>query len=89
MEENQQPTAEVVQPPRQHKRIDFHCPRGSRESKCTACGAEVAWILSTKNNRWQPLSIASTVVQDGERYMESHFADCPKASRFRKKKKKQ
>lgn len=43
--------------------------------RCKACGADVWWIRTRKGK-----------VMPWNRWGESHFADCPRADDFRKKK---
>lgn len=57
-------------------------------SKCRACGASIHW-LKTSTGRTMPVDSATVVEADthfeSPRHV-SHFATCPEADRFRKKK---
>ncbi len=56
--------------------------------KCRRCGAEIVFLL-TKKGKSMPV-VASSVSEGDELYdhakHKSHFADCPAADLFRKKK---
>lgn len=58
-------------------------------NKCAGCGAEIKWI-KTKTGSRMPVNaeLKTIVTENGEivRGYESHFATCPKADSFRKKK---
>lgn len=62
-------------------------------SECKGCGAPIMWI-ATRDGKKMPLDVAKKVVyvieSDGVprlvRGHESHFATCPKANTFRKRK---
>jgi hypothetical protein len=57
--------------------------------KCAGCGAEIKWV-KTKAGKRMPVNVElkTIVTEDGEvvRGYESHFATCPKADDFRKRK---
>jgi len=60
--------------------------------RCAACGVKLEWFLTPKNH-WIPMSlvrrviVGEDVIQDvtSETQYEAHFASCPKAERFRRK----
>jgi hypothetical protein len=57
-------------------------------SNCSACKKEVVWLM-TKNGRQMPVD--AETVKEGDKEFDyarhtSHFATCPAASYFRKKK---
>jgi len=67
----------------------FAIPRDTAPTPCRGCGRPVYWIR-TKNNKAMPVD---TRVDGGLEPMRdrdgrglSHFATCPKADQFRKKK---
>lgn len=70
-------------------RKDFGWPvdlARDRQSNCTGCGAPIYWVkIQTKEGkvRAHPLSEKSAKRDGGQVYLNSHFADCPKADRFR------
>ena len=64
--------------------------------KCNGCGEEVMW-MKTRAGKNIPVNIPEfefetardavmTAVEFDPHYMIAHFATCPKASKFRKKK---
>jgi hypothetical protein len=59
----------------ERKEVKFPIPEGSRSGICRGCGAKVIWIV-TKAGRNMPVDSDGT----------SHFATCPQAKQFRKRK---
>lgn len=60
----------------------------TREDTCRGCGAAIVWIRL--NGRWHPCEPRRLQIidEDSGRLVagrESHFATCPKADNFRRK----
>lgn len=69
----------------ERKRIEFEVPVGGREVGCTSCRAPIVWIETPLGKR-MPLSMRTVrTAEDGTRWAESHFADCPNAGKHRRK----
>jgi len=64
---------------------EYAIPIGAREGHCLSCNAPVVWVM-TKSGAAMPLSLATVEVRDGTRYGVTHFADCPQAKGWSKKK---
>jgi hypothetical protein len=60
-------------------------------TKCRSCGAHVFWVVSDRTGGKFPVDVQPDdeghVLVDGT-YYTSHFATCPQAQRWRKKKSK-
>lgn len=67
------------------RRGEYEVPEDSEIEECRSCNAQVVWGL-TKNRRAIPLSIATIVRRNGKAYALSHFADCPHARDWSRKK---
>jgi len=78
-------------------RIDFEVSERDfrHRSVCRACGADIVWQKHPRTGRAMPLDVASAKVAEHESNaegaplpaityrLESHFARCPQAERFR------
>jgi len=62
--------------PQQQSLFTFTIPEGARLSSCRACGKPLYFVAHERTGRVMPLN------EDGT----SHFADCPEAASFRRKK---
>lgn len=58
-------------------------PAGEREVRCKSCGAAMVWG-TTSRGKVIPLSVASAIEVDGERWAFPHFVDCPNAKQHKK-----
>jgi hypothetical protein len=68
----------------------FPVPEGAEVTRCRSCGATVVWVITEGNakrpGKRMPLSAAKTETNVlGERVAPSHFADCPQANDWRRK----
>ena len=58
--------------------------------ECKKCGAEIKW-MQTVNSKWIPVDVDTiddrgAIIFDQDQGMISHFATCPEADHFRKRK---
>lgn len=63
---------------------EYAIPPHAQIGTCHSCQAEVAWIR-TQHDQWMPLSLATAETRDGMRYALPHFADCPEAQQWSKR----
>ena len=70
----------MTNPGDKRKRVDFPLPKGDRGT-CRSCGALIAWYVHPTSGKNMPLDVATT--KDGR--AESHYAHCPDAATFRRK----
>lgn len=71
--------------PKQRKRQDFEVPQGSIPEPCKACGAPLVFVLHPRTLNRMPLSMRTLEIREGKGFAESHFSDCPKPGRFRRR----
>ena len=58
-----------------NREVRYEVPEGTPRARCKGCNAKIYWIR-TKKRKWMPVDADGT----------PHFAACPKARRFRKRK---
>lgn len=63
---------------------EYPIPPNAEPSHCRSCGAAIVWAR-TEGGRAIPLSLATVAERDGVRYALAHFADCPDAKDWSKK----
>lgn len=60
----------------------------NKVTKCSKCGSEIVFLL-TKNRKRMPVDVSSITDPTAEEYdhetMTSHFATCPQAKHFRRR----
>ena len=72
------------------RRVDFVVPPSSPRSRCSSCGAAIAWVTTWRDGDGRPkrmpldLSTVQRTPENTER-AESHFAHCPDARRHRRR----
>lgn len=54
---------------------EYAVPEGAELKTCASCGAAIVWT-TTIHQRRIPLSVATIVEREGQRWALSHFADC-------------
>jgi hypothetical protein len=53
---------------------------------CRSCGARVAWVRTNTGNRMPMVEVERPLfAAEGERYFQSHFADCKQAQDWRRR----
>lgn len=67
--------------PRRGERV---LPAGARIDRCKSCDAQIVWTR-TEDGRAMPLSLATAQTRDGVCYVLPHFADCPEAKEWSRK----
>ena len=63
---------------------EYLVPEGKPVQTCDSCGAQIVWTR-TRNKKPIPLSVATIERREGIAYALSHFADCPDAKGWSKK----
>lgn len=63
---------------------EYELPAAGKVERCRSCDAAIVWTR-TPNGRATPLSLATVQTRGGVRYALSHFADCPHAKDWSKK----
>jgi hypothetical protein len=63
---------------------EYAIPDDARPGRCRSCNTPVAWT-TTPAGKPMPLSLATARSIGGVRYATSHFADCPHAKEWSKK----
>lgn len=66
------------------RRGEYPLPHGSTPSRCASCGKWIVWTVTPSGAR-MPLSVETTEHRDGGSFALSHFADCPEAADWRRK----
>jgi len=57
---------------------EYELPEGASLDTCRSCGAAIVWKKTT-NEKWIPLSVATTEERGGVKYALTHFSDCPES----------
>lgn len=64
---------------------EYPLPDGADLAECRSCGAAIVWTR-TSNGRAMPLSVATVVEREGQKWALSHFADCAHSRDWSRKK---
>jgi hypothetical protein len=66
------------------RRGEYAMPHAAELEHCKSCGAQIVWAR-TQNDRMIPLSLATVQTRDGVQWLLPHFADCPHAKEWSRK----
>lgn len=65
------------------KRLGY---KSEGKSHCRSCGAEIYWATTSTGNRMPLVEVERPLFgEEGERYFQSHFADCKQAQDWRRR----
>jgi hypothetical protein len=67
------------------RRGEYLLPEGAKIEQCRSCGAQIVWA-TTAADRPIPLSLATVQTCDGQKWLLSHFSDCPDSKGWSNKK---
>lgn len=63
---------------------EYLLPAHAEVATCRSCGRAIVWA-TTGAGKAIPLSLATVVERGGQKYALSHFADCPDAKDWSRK----
>lgn len=63
----------------------FPLPAAAKRGTCRSCGAPIAWVTGARGGH-MPLDLGTVEQRDGIDMAQTHFARCPQAATWSKKK---